>query len=84
MSDHEHDKARLKWFCRRGMKELDMLLEHYLEHHYPQVSEDEQAAFRDILNLDDPVIWYYVMGRDEPGDEIQQRVVEKLISSLQR
>lgn len=84
MSESEHDRARLKWMCRRGMKELDVLLEHYLEQHYPQVSADEQAAFRDILNLDDPVLWYYVMGREQPVGEIQQRVIAKLVSALRR
>lgn len=76
------EQARLKWMCRRGMKELDVLLENYLEHHYPNVPEEERVAFRDILNLDDPVLWYYVMGRDHPTDEMQQRVIEKLISTL--
>ncbi|MDX1442452.1 MAG: succinate dehydrogenase assembly factor 2 [Gammaproteobacteria bacterium] len=77
------EEARLKWLCRRGMKELDVLLEHYLEHDYPSADEDERAAFREILNLDDPVLWYYVMGRDEPEDEIQKRVIARLISALQ-
>lgn len=83
MSESEHDKARLKWHCRRGMKELDMLLEHYLEHEYAEASEDEQSAFRAILDLDDPVIWYYVMERDWPMDEAQQIVIRKLIATLQ-
>ena len=76
------EEARLKWLCRRGMKELDVLLEHYLEHQYPHVDAEEKAAFREILNLDDPDLWYYVMGRDRPADEMHQRVINKLISSL--
>lgn len=76
------EQARLKWLCRRGMKELDVLLEHYLEHHYPRVSEAEQQAFREILDIDDPVLWYYVMGKDSPADEAQQVVIHKLISAL--
>lgn len=77
------EQARLKWMCRRGMKELDVLLENYLEHHYHAASEAEQAAFRSILELDDPVLWYYVMERDQPMDEAQQIVIRKLIATLQ-
>lgn len=77
------DVARLKWNCRRGMKELDLLLEHYLEHDYQEALKEEQAAFRAILDLDDPVIWYYVMEREWPTDEAQQIVIRKFINTLQ-
>ncbi|MDX1454184.1 MAG: succinate dehydrogenase assembly factor 2 [Gammaproteobacteria bacterium] len=77
------ETARLKWLCRRGMKELDVLLEAYLEHDYPAASAEEQGAFRNILDLDDPVLWYYVMGKDHPTDEQQAIVIEKLIATLQ-
>lgn len=75
--------ARLKWACRRGMKELDVLLEHYLEHEFPSASPQLQAAFRAVLELDDPVLWYYVMERDRPQDEDMQRVIQALIKTLQ-
>jgi len=74
--------ARLKWLCRRGMKELDVLLEHYLAHEYSQATEEERVAFRKLLDSQDPVLWDYVMERDQPQDEAMQDVIRKLVSTL--
>ena len=70
--------ARLRWKCRRGMKELDVLLEGYLESRYPMASEAEQGAFRALLDEQDPVLYAYVIGRDQPAGEDQRRVIESL------
>lgn len=76
------EQARLKWLCRRGMKELDVLLEHYLAHHFAEAGDAEQQAFRELLECQDPVLWDYVMERDQPQDEAQAHVVRKLVSTL--
>jgi antitoxin CptB len=46
--------AQLHWRCRRGMKELDLLLEAYLCHRYPQAPVQEQRAFERLLEQPDP------------------------------
>ena len=74
--------ARLRWLCRRGMKELDVLLERYLEQDYAQTTEPQRAAFRALLECQDPVLWDYVMERDQPQDEDMQDVIRKLASAL--
>lgn len=48
-----NDLAKLQWQCRRGSKELDLLLINYLENHYPLASEAEKAQFAALLNLED-------------------------------
>lgn len=78
------ERARLKWLCRRGMKELDVLLERYLERDYPQATDAERIAFRELLECQDPVLWDYVMERDYPQDEGMLNVVRKLVSALRR
>lgn len=45
--------ARLKWQCRRGTKELDLLLENYLETRYLQADEQEKAEFVELLKMED-------------------------------
>jgi len=69
---------RLRWKCRRGMKELDLLLVGYLDTNYPNAAEAEQGAFRDLLELQDPVLFDYVTGRDKPASEDQRRVIDAL------
>ncbi len=63
-----HGDSRLRWRCRRGMKELDVVLERYFDHRYPDAGEKEKRAFSQLLELQDPVIFGYLMGRSIPGD----------------
>ena len=53
---------RIRWLLRRGMKELDVVVTRYYEHHYPHVSEAEQVTFVRLLEtVEDPDIWSWVM-----------------------
>lgn len=55
------DKSRLRWHCRRGMKELDVLLERYLQIHYDRAPAAERAAFARLLEREDPELWAWVL-----------------------
>jgi antitoxin CptB len=72
--------GRLRWRCRRGMKELDVLLTRYVEEHYAQAPPDAQCAFRELLEAPDPVIYAYCMGRARPPTPILSSVIERLTS----
>jgi antitoxin CptB len=50
------EHARLKWQCRRGTKELDLLLENFLNTRYQQATEQEKAEFAEMLSLEDDVL----------------------------
>lgn len=41
--------GRLRWRCRRGRKELDLLLERYLEEVYPTATPAEKEAFARLI-----------------------------------
>ncbi|MGH8397070.1 MAG: succinate dehydrogenase assembly factor 2 [Gammaproteobacteria bacterium] len=70
--------SRIRWQCRRGMKELDLVLEGYLVNRYAFASIEEQQAFASLLNLTDPVLLAYIIGHEQPDTEEQRRVVESL------
>ncbi len=70
--------SRLRWRCRRGMRELDVVLLNYLETVYPGARPEEQAAFRRCLELQDPEILDLLTGRDPGDDEVLAGVVEKI------
>ena len=55
--------SRLKWRCRRGMRELDVLLERFLERQYSTASTEIRTAFARLLSLPDPEIFALIMGR---------------------
>ena len=52
----------LRWRLRRGMKELDVLLERYHRDRYGAAAAAERAAFERLLEREDPEIWQWLMG----------------------
>ncbi len=54
--------GQLRWRCRRGMKELDVLLERYVDTRWPSAPPGERAAFLGLLEAQDPVIYGYCLG----------------------
>tara|TARA_B000000475_G_C15935073_1_gene422389 strand:+ start:295 stop:534 length:240 start_codon:yes stop_codon:yes gene_type:complete len=46
--------SKIRWQCRRGMRELDELLSGYLESSYQKISNEEKKAFNKLLELSDP------------------------------
>jgi len=54
--------ARLKWQCRRGTKELDFLLNRYLETGYLVADQGERDLFVELLGLEDDVLVGVLMG----------------------
>jgi antitoxin CptB len=59
---------RLEWRCRRGMKELDLLLLRYLRDRHDISTSDERAAFVEFLELPDPDLVRYLIAGDVPKD----------------
>ena len=59
---------KLEWRCRRGMKELDILLTRYLKRRLGRASHDERATFIEFLELPDPDLARYLIAGDVPSD----------------
>lgn len=60
-------KARLRWRCRRGMRELDQAMLAYLEEHWDTASENERGVFEELLDLQEPVLYACVTGKTPAG-----------------
>ena len=71
--------SRLRWRCRRGMRELDMLLLGYVENHYLHAQPVEQQAFRRLLTTPDPDILALLTGRALADDEHLAYVIKRLL-----
>ena len=69
---------RLRWRCRRGLLENDLVLERFLEVHGTKLSAGQLEAFNKLLDLEDKQIWDLVSGRREAGDPGLVEVVELL------
>lgn len=55
--------GKLRWRCRRGMRELDVLLTRYVDERYRDASAAQQETFRELLDSQDPLIHDYLLGR---------------------
>jgi antitoxin CptB len=64
------EAGRLRWRCRRGMRELDILLTRYLDECYCTASTEEQKAFGHLLETQDPVIYAYCLGSERPPEHL--------------
>jgi antitoxin CptB len=74
-------ESRLRWNCRRGMRELDQLLTWYLDTRYAHSADVEKAAFSTLLDQQDPELWDWFSGRSEPANGAWKRIVDEIRSS---
>ena len=69
-------KNRLYWKCRRGLLELDLVLQRFLQTSFPH--EKEVEVLNQLLDLPDNDLWDIVSGRSDPVDERFRATVERL------
>lgn len=74
----DRDEARLRWQCRRGMRELDELLTGFMRHAYAACSEPEKQAFRELLALPDPVLAEYLVTGQAIAEGVRGIVIGKI------
>jgi antitoxin CptB len=74
-------KAKLRWRCRRGTKELDAILQGFLDRHYDQLSSQDQALFADLLEQADPDLQAWFQGRAGPPIEPLQGLLQRIIQA---
>ena len=67
---------RLRWQCRRGLLELDLLFEAFLEKGYGVLSEADQVLFNQLLEYPDQLLHEWLMGKKPTDDEELGRLVE--------
>ena len=77
MSTYNQD-TRVLWACRRGMLELDLLLQPYAKNIYPTLSSRQQAIFRRLLHLDDPTLYAWLMSTSQSDDSELQYMIDHI------
>ncbi len=74
------DQSRLQWRCRRGMLELDLLLQDFLAQSYFSLSALELAAFEELLTYSDPILLDILLGKKVTADQAVAEIVERVRS----
>ena len=75
--------GRLRWQCKRGMRELDELLARYLGNAFERAPESEKTAFHELLELPDPELMGYLLGGQLHSDPQIADVIETIRSRPQ-
>ena len=70
---------RLKWACRRGMLELDLILEPYVLKHYLKASAEEQAMFITLLAQSDQDLFDWFMQKKPIENPLFAKMVKILL-----
>lgn len=78
----EAEQRRLAWRCRRGMLELDIVLQRFVNEHFSGLTLAEMAQLDDLLELPDNVFWDLIQGIKAPvGMADSAALLEKLKAS---
>jgi antitoxin CptB len=72
---------RIRWRCRRGMRELDQLMLRYLDQRWQNAPTAERNVFLQLLDCEDDKLWAWFMGRERPKDA-QLETIVNLITAL--
>ena len=69
---------RIRWQCRRGLLELDVVLKDFLDRGYPSLTSAEQETFEKLLTLSDETLLAYVQGSQNPPEKELMQLVAKI------
>jgi len=69
---------RLRWRCRRGMRELDQLLVRWLERCWLAASDDQRGVFLRLLDSEDDRLWRWFLGHEAPPDAALHALVNSI------
>lgn len=71
---------RIKWQCRRGQLELDILLHSFLGSHYESLDIEEKLAFEKLLTHSDPELYACLIENVLPQDVSLVGIIEQVKS----
>ncbi|MEP1447064.1 MAG: succinate dehydrogenase assembly factor 2 [Paraglaciecola sp.] len=74
--------GRLKWACRRGMLELDVLFIPFSESGFNELSESQQEVFERLLTCDDPDLYAWFMGHQDCENQEFDQMIQHILSRV--
>lgn len=81
-SDQWQDKLpsinQLRWACRRGLLELDLLLNTYVDKVYDQLTDEEKWQFISLLDMQDQEMYEMLSGKTSPNDKQLSELLDKI------
>jgi antitoxin CptB len=82
VSAHEAERLRrLRWQCRRGMLELDLLLNGFLDLAWADLDDADRAAFEGLLQVEDQILIDWLLGEAIPAEATLLDLVARIRST---
>lgn len=75
----EFEDRKIKWKCRRGMLELDILFGRFYENQFRVLTPEEKKIFNRLLDEPDPLLYEWLLGHKIPSDPQFKRLVSKIV-----
>jgi antitoxin CptB len=69
---------RVRWRCRRGLLELDLVLQRFVDEYYAKLGVAERRQFETLLDLSDNELWDMIALRKKQGNNGLQRILSLL------
>ena len=69
------NRSRLLWRCRRGIREMDIVLQEFLDQSYDILNDADKSSFSQLLNESDLDILNWIMEKDEPRNDGLKNII---------
>ncbi|MEM8560775.1 MAG: succinate dehydrogenase assembly factor 2 [Pseudomonadota bacterium] len=81
MSDivDEEEINRARWASRRGMLELDLVLEPFVSSRYSTLNASDRERYRQLMLCEDQQLYAWILGREQPEDGELQAIVSQVL-----
>jgi len=73
---------RISWKCRRGMREIDLLLREFLSSSLNKLDKEHINLFDQILNYDDQKLFDYIFKNEALGNKDHENFIDKYLKNF--
>ena len=76
--DQSFNSRKIRWKCRRGMLELDILFDRFYEKQFHILTSKEKEVFNQLLNYSDPLLYNWFLGHTAPKSPSFKKLIQKI------
>ena len=75
---------RIQWKCRRGMREIDLLLREFSKNSLEKLNDDQLSVFEEILKYDDQSLYDFLFKQESLGNELHEEFISRYLKKFKQ
>ena len=75
---------RLQWKCRRGMREIDLLLREFSSTSFKQLAAEDLLTFDEVLDYDDQTLFDFIFKNQPLGNDSHEEFINKHLKQFSK